>query len=1378
MPEPEDKARADEVELDSHGTAEMFMSRILDFQKTRYARFMNHRVPSNRRYQPTEYEHAANCATHAFWILPSILGSSILYFLSDDQWETISAWIYGFGLSGLFIVSTIFHTISWKKRHLRTVEHCLHMFDRMVIYFFIAASYAPWLNLRELGPWAAHMRWIIWIMASVGTVYVFFFHERYKLVELVCYVIMGFFPALVILSMPNRDGLLELVAGGLFYCLGMVFFKSDGRIPFAHAIWHLFVAIGAGIHYYAIWRPWVATWFAHACVQLWPGLIPKLTPHEKQAAPGDAVGAWALKRRQDGSGHGGKTSFLKTKLHLMTTSHTMFYGSSPTMAPPSRSKLKRQSRIFSQVLYRTLSYKDRSSVSAFPGASSDDPAELSTQLSAPGVLKIFGGNICAGTNYKSVLATGSSSARELAKEALERYGLSKVNAGQYVLCDVIGRFEGCIKQWQTEGLRVLGDNEKPLLIQDLWKPREGYARRFELRKRSEVEELAAQEVDTLTAGNVHGCRSNGVSSGRRGKDAADRRWILAALRTGINAQARKLQRNRAKGTMTLLTGCQRHATPPSLRRSVSETSLSQPGSQEEELKRHYSTLPETMRGLETSPGESPAPAPAEERTGGSMRYSLYQSPHLLLLQGYSQQHDSLASKPSISLSAPDILPLHCTIRRLKLSGRTRNRAEDKLLLEPILGASVAVNFSEDPVKAQPLPAQSLMRLKSLHRASDPELPSACKLCGSLLKERGSSSKKRGPSPATGRRAAKQKLQLEFERAVEDVLLRRILTLIEPGGDDHKLTPAFLLCLCIQHSAAAFEPGDFGQLLLKAAKMIQRTVWEKTKELAEKQSQHQDPASLSHFTIGDLVPDLQHILFWMSNSIELLYFIQQKSPVYIQTMEEEMDVKGSKESLFSSTITASEEAMTVLEDVIMYTFQQCVYYISKSLYVSLPGLLECNPFQNEGREGWQALPQLPEEIRRVALIYQETLDLLHQYEVHPEIASQMFAYLFFFSNTLLFNHLVDKGPSLGCFHWSKGVKIRACLRLLLDWVRGLGFEQLAEQFFSKLSSLADLLALPSSQLVQMPWPSLRVEFPALSPAQLHRVLTQYQAVSEVGGGAAWQPGEEDSALASRTDEVLESFDNHPPIILPSGGFQVDLEVETLDDNVYRHLLYIRHFLWSLRSKSPHAGDSLEPEPPKKDASTAQAVPEVAESASLLPLDPSCLLTPPNTPLNFDGGSPEFLQGPGCGNAVQVPRRNGLSGTKATTPEGSSPAPYDYPTPASSSRSSATDDFCYVFVVELEKGPIGLGMGLIDGLHTSLNSPGMYIRTLIQDSPAASDGRLSIGDRILAVNGTSLIGADYQSAVDLIRSGGKKLRFLVAKSDMDIAKKISSSLSPSS
>uniref|UniRef100_A0A8C3QN18 Rap associating with DIL domain n=1 Tax=Cyanoderma ruficeps TaxID=181631 RepID=A0A8C3QN18_9PASS len=199
---------------------------------------------------------------------------------------------------------------------------------------------------------------------------------------------------------------------------------------------------------------------------------------------------------------------------------------------------------------------------------------------------------------------------------------------------------------------------------------------------------------------------------------------------------------------------------------------------------------------------------------------------------------------------------------------------------------------------------------------------------------------------------------------------------------------------------------------------------------------------------------------MANAIEILYFVQQKSPTYIQSMEEELDIKGK------SGWSILEEAMTVLEEVIMYTFQQCVYYISKCLYVSLPALLECNPFQSECRESWRGSPPLPEELRRVVLIYQAVLDLLHQYEVHPEITSQMFAYLFFFSNTLLFNQLLDKGSSLGCYHWSQGVKLRASVRLLLEWLRGAGFEQLAQQFFAKLASVANLLAMPGSQLVQV------------------------------------------------------------------------------------------------------------------------------------------------------------------------------------------------------------------------------------------------------------------------------------------------------------------------
>uniref|UniRef100_A0A4W2E736 Ras-associating and dilute domain-containing protein n=1 Tax=Bos indicus x Bos taurus TaxID=30522 RepID=A0A4W2E736_BOBOX len=1260
----------------------MFAPRLLDFQKTKYARFMNHRVPAHKRYQPTEYEHAANCATHALWIIPSILGSSNLYFLSDDDWEAISAWIYGLGLCGLFVVSTVFHTISWKKSHLRTVEHCLHMSDRMVIYFFIAASYAPWLNLRELGPWASHMRWLVWIMASVGTVYVFFFHERYKLVELLCYVIMGFFPALVVLSMPNTEGIWELVTGGVFYCLGMVFFKSDGRIPFAHAIWHLFVAFGAGTHYYAIWR-------TQPLPCRWP---------ESRVLVGE-----------DGP--------------------TMFYGTHFIMSPPAKSKLKRQGQLLSSVLSRTLSYKYRDLDTPYSGlGASDDPAELSTQLSAPGVLKVFGDSVCSGTHYKSVLATGTSSAREL----------------------------------------------------ELWKPREGLSRRFELRKRSEVEELAAKDVDTMTA--------------------------------GINAQARRLQRSRAKGTPAPAAGGTRSPPPPRLRRTVSETSLSSASTRDPE-----------------EPGRD------------TMRCSLYESPHLLLLQGYSQQHDSLvyvlnrerhtvgqrtpSSKPSISLSAPDILPLHCTLRRRQPSGQ--GPAGAQLVLEPLPGAPVAVNFAEvgarpvvlrhgdllslglyylllfkDPAQAQPLPAQALARLRTA--------PQSCRLCGALLRARGA------PAPARPALPRPRPLQLEFEPDVEDTLLQRIMTLIEPDGDDHKLTPAFLLCLCIQHSATRLEPGSFGQLLLKIARLIRETVWEKTKELAEKQAHLPEPPSAASFSLAGLAPDLQHILFWMSNSVELLYFVQQRCPLYMQSLEEELDVTGSKESLFSCALTASEEAMAVLEEVVLYAFQQCVYYVSKALYVCLPALLECPPFQSERRESWSAGPPLPEELRRVVAVYQAALDLLRRLHVHPEVAAQVLAYLFFFSGTLLLNQLLDKGPSLSCFHWPRGVQACARLQQLLEWIRSAGFGEAGERFFRKLSCTLNLLATPSAQLIQMSWASLRAAFPALSPAQLHRLLTQYQLASAMGPMSAWEPGAQDGPAAFKSEEVLESYENPPPIVLPSEGFQVDLDTECPDDRVYQHLLYIRHFLCGLRSQP---GPSGAPTRPEGLQGLHHASPEGHPEAQSCPLasrdptggaqetglehplssvggpwaqgvpgrppgcpshgglqtvdphgDPSCLLTPPGTPLGLDPAAPDWPEGSSaCRRALPEGRRTGPGGPRGASREGDCAAPEDEPPPAPSSHSSSTDDFCYMFVVELERGPSGLGMGLIDGMHTPLGAPGLYIQTLLPGSPAAADGRLALGDRILEVNGSSLAGVSYPRAVDLIRHGGKKMRFLVAKSDVETARK---------
>ncbi|XP_033332938.1 monocyte to macrophage differentiation factor isoform X1 [Megalopta genalis] len=241
--------------MDTSSFPQLFaaIKNFLQVQRIKEIEWMNPRACINEAYNPTTIEHVANVATHGIWIVPSVMGCLELIRRSITLTQFVSAYVYGTSLILVFAVSTFFHSVHYCNYN-RRLKDALHRCDRAMIYIFIAASYFPWLNVDHFphDELLFTMRYAIWIMAIIGILYQQIFHERYKMLETVFYLIIGVGPSIAIINVYNYYNITELKMGGLIYVTGLVFFKSDGLIPCAHAIWHLFVAAAAGFHYYAI----------------------------------------------------------------------------------------------------------------------------------------------------------------------------------------------------------------------------------------------------------------------------------------------------------------------------------------------------------------------------------------------------------------------------------------------------------------------------------------------------------------------------------------------------------------------------------------------------------------------------------------------------------------------------------------------------------------------------------------------------------------------------------------------------------------------------------------------------------------------------------------------------------------------------------------------------------------------------------------------------------------------------------------------------------------------------------------------------------------------------------------------------------------------
>jgi hemolysin III len=197
-------------------------------------------------------EDIANSITHGVGAVLSLLGAALLFHRvagTGTPLHLASFAIYGMSLFLLHISSTLYHAL----RH-PGARRVFWVFDHCSIYLLIAGTYTPFLLLSLWGRWGLTLLVAIWSLATAGIVLKSVFIGRFRKFSIVVYLLMGWMIVLaareVWIRVPHR-ALIYIAVGGGFYTLGTIFFGWK-RLPYNHAIWHLFVLGGSISHYLGI----------------------------------------------------------------------------------------------------------------------------------------------------------------------------------------------------------------------------------------------------------------------------------------------------------------------------------------------------------------------------------------------------------------------------------------------------------------------------------------------------------------------------------------------------------------------------------------------------------------------------------------------------------------------------------------------------------------------------------------------------------------------------------------------------------------------------------------------------------------------------------------------------------------------------------------------------------------------------------------------------------------------------------------------------------------------------------------------------------------------------------------------------------------------
>lgn len=197
-------------------------------------------------------EEIANILTHGLGVVLSIGGGAVLITLATvfaGAREIVSVTVFTVSLVLLYSASTLYHA----ARHPRIRER-LKVLDHCAIFLLIAGTYTPFTIAAIRGGWGWSLFGVIWGLALFGIVFKLFFTGRFRYLSTATYIGMGWL--VLIAFVPLSQALTPmamtwLILGGVFYTAGTIFYHFE-RLPYSHAIWHLFVLGGSICHFTAV----------------------------------------------------------------------------------------------------------------------------------------------------------------------------------------------------------------------------------------------------------------------------------------------------------------------------------------------------------------------------------------------------------------------------------------------------------------------------------------------------------------------------------------------------------------------------------------------------------------------------------------------------------------------------------------------------------------------------------------------------------------------------------------------------------------------------------------------------------------------------------------------------------------------------------------------------------------------------------------------------------------------------------------------------------------------------------------------------------------------------------------------------------------------